>query len=312
MLRPWRSAHALGFVAAQANSKAFVTGHLFPSLIPSSRTWITGRDFGRFVNPLLWRFASRVVARTTDPLYSEVLSAFGLPRKKHLMLKSGHSPIANLVAISPRILPHDPSWPSHYECTGYWTLADGGYEPDPGLRAFVEEGEPPVVVTFGSMFGIDSKAMTSLLVQAVAGCGRRVVLQAGWAGLGEGALPDHVRRAEFVSHEWLFRRAACIVHHGGAGTTGAALRAGKPQVITYHLGDQQFWCRHMLRLGVSAGGIAQRGLSAGWLARAVRRALSNRTLAKRGADLAARLATEDGVGRAVQILEHAADRARAA
>lgn len=301
----------LGFVAAQANAKPFVTGHLFPSLIPSSRTWITGRDFGRFVNPLLWRLAGRVVARTTDPLYSEVLSAFGLPKKRHIMLKSGHSRLANLVAVSPRILPYDPNWPRHYECTGYWILSGTDVEPDPELRAFVEGAEPPVVITFGSMYGIDASAMTKLLLDAVAGCGRRVVLQAGWAGLGAGELPAHVRRAEFVSHEWLFRKAACIVHHGGAGTTGAALRAGKPQIITYHLGDQQFWCRHMLRLGVSAGGIAQRNLSAGWLSQAVRRALSGRTRARRAGELAAELTSEDGVGRAIDILERVGVRVRA-
>jgi UDP:flavonoid glycosyltransferase YjiC (YdhE family) len=92
------------------------------------------------------------------------------------------------------------------------------------LAAFLQ-GEPPIVIGFGSMTGFDAVAMTRAVVAAVRGLERKVVLQSGWAGLGDVDLPPNVIRAGFVPHAWLHERAACVVHHGGAGTTASALRA---------------------------------------------------------------------------------------
>lgn len=295
-----------GFVAAEVNRKPLATAHLFPCLIPSSQTWLTGRNFGRWGNRALWSIARRVVGRSTDPICASALARFGLAPRRNVLLESSHSRICNLVAVSPRIIARDPVWPAHYECTGYWTMPDTGYEPDPALRAFVEAGEPPVVITFGSMVGANAKALTRLLVEAVSRSGRRTVIQAGWLGLGGVELPDHVHLAPFVPHDWLFARASCVVHHGGAGTSAAALIAGKPHIVVYHMGDQQFWCRHLRRLGLSAAGTWNHRLTAKWLARAIEATLRDRTMADRAAALGRAIAAEDGIGQAVRSLERAA------
>lgn len=298
----------LGHIAAAVNRKPLITGHLFP-FVRCSRYWLRGGDFGPTINRMLWSLAARAIAGTTDPIYAELLTHFGLSPRRDFLLRAGHSELCNLIAVSPRVLPRDPDWPAHYELTGYWTLPEPAYAPDHELASFLRQGEPPVVISFGSMVGLDAARLTDIVRTAAARCGRRVVLQAGWAGLGQGVIDRDVLVVDFVPHEWLFARAACVVHHGGAGTTAAALRAGAPQLITHHLGDQLFWSRHARRLGVSAAGTAHRKLSADWLAGALRRTLSDAALARRAARLGAALRAEDGVGQAALALERAAARA---
>lgn len=289
-----------GYAAAHASGRPFVTCHLFPSLIPSSATTVSGRSFGRLGNRLFWLVARRIV-RNCDDALNATLGPLGVPARRDWMLEGLHSPILNLVAVSPSVLAPDPAWPAHYRATGYLHL-DETYAPSDELRRFVEAGEPPVVVTFGSMYGVDARGLTELLVEAARRAGCRVVLQAGWAGLGDAALPDSVFRAEFVPHEWLFARAAAVVHHGGAGTTAAVLRAGVPGIVSYHLGDQQFWGRHTARLGVSLATIAQKKLSARWLALQLRRTLDDGRLRTRARELSARIRAEDGVAAAVAAI----------
>lgn len=298
---------ALGHVAAAVHKKPLITGHLFP-FMPCSRYWLRGQNFGPLINRLLWRFAARAIAGSTDPLYAELLRHFGLPARCDFLLRGGHSRLSNLIAVSPRVLPRDPDWPAHYEVTGYWALPEPAFTPDHVLDVFMSHGEPPVVISFGSMVGIDAARLTQLVVQAAARCGRRIVLQAGWAGLGRGVVSRDVLVADFVPHDWLFARAACVVHHGGAGTTAAALRAGTPQIIVHHLGDQQFWLRRVRRLGVSVAGVSHHTLSASWLSRALRRTLAEPGIGRRAAQLGAELRAEDGVAQAVLAIERAAER----
>src|SRR5205085_11181552 len=117
-----------------------------------------------------------------------------------------------------------------YQQTGFW-FDDGETEPDPALAAFVESGPPPVVIGFGSMRGIDAREWTRMVVEGVGQ--RRAALQMGWAHLGEVELPPDIFRAGAVSHQWLFPRASAVIHHGGAGTTAAAMRAGVPSSVVW-------------------------------------------------------------------------------
>ncbi len=296
----------VGTIAALVNRKPFVTGHLFPSLIPSSRTTPQGQYLGTLGNRLLWAVARQVARRTCDPAYNELFRAFGLPPRRDTMVEGGHSPLLNLVAISPSVVPRDPVWPERYRLTGYWVMDDDPVTADPVLESFLADGPPPVVVTFGSMVGVDPARRTAVVVDALARIGARAILQAGWAGLGDVPLPPSVFRADFVPHERLFPRAACVVHHGGAGTTAAVLRAGVPGVLVPHLGDQIFWSRHLARLGVSPGGVPRRNLAPGPLSALIGRCLEDRALGARCRKLGERLRAEDGLAAAVTAIESAA------
>ena len=133
--------------------------------------------------------------------------------------------------------------------TGTWVLADRTPLPA-DLEAFMASGEPPVFAGFGSMPAAGNT--TRALIRAARAVGRRIIVSRGWADLALiDDAPDCIAVGD-VSHDVLFPRVAAVVHHGGAGTTAAAARAGVPQVITPMFGDQFYWASRIVALGVGA------------------------------------------------------------
>lgn len=133
--------------------------------------------------------------------------------------------------------------------TGAWVLADDRPLP-PDIEAFLERAEPPIFVGFGSMPASGDASRT--LIAAARAAGRRILVSRGWAALDlvDGASDCMV--VGDVSHDMLFPRVAAVVHHGGAGTTAAAARAGVPQVITPMFSDQFYWSSRIMNLGIGA------------------------------------------------------------
>jgi sterol 3beta-glucosyltransferase len=198
-----------------------------------------------------------------------------------------------LYGFSPAVVPTPPDWPAHRPMTGYWW-------PDPGdglsarVRRFLDAGAPPVFVGFGSMA---APHLDGVVAGALARLGRRAVVQQGIAGLS--ADRDDVLVIGEEPHAELFRRVSVVVHHGGAGTTAAALRAGAPAVCVPFTADQPFWARRVVALGAGAPAVASRRLSADRLADAIVAAETCRA----GAEAVAhRLAAEDGVAAAVALI----------
>ncbi|HEX9968173.1 MAG TPA: glycosyltransferase, partial [Solirubrobacterales bacterium] len=169
--------------------------------------------------------------------------------------------------------------------TGYWFL-DRPWAPPPALLDFLAAGPPPVCIGFGSMPSRDPAALAELAMQALARAGRRGVLLTGWGGLGDAALSGEVLALEAAPHDWLLPRAAALVHHGGAGTTAAAARAGAPQVIVPFIADQLFWGRRVHALGVGPAPIPRTELTAERLATAIRAATDGPQVRSRAAVLA--------------------------
>lgn len=133
--------------------------------------------------------------------------------------------------------------------------------------------------------------------------GRRAVVHSGWAELAQGVVSENVLVVGSVPHSWLFPRVAAVVHHGGAGTTAAAFRAGVPSVVVPFHGDQPFWARLTEQLGVGTKPIPRSKLTAPRLAACIEQALSSESMRRNAAELRKRVQAEDGVGRAVRIIE---------
>lgn len=209
-----------------------------------------------------------------------------------------------LHAFSRHILPRPQDWRTRSYLTGYWFLNhQRTWQPPPELLRFLEDGGPAVYVGFGSMSERDPAALTDVLVRALRLSKRRAILLSGWAGLPKENLPDNILVVDSVPHDWLFPRLAAVVHHGGAGTTGAAFRAGVPQVVIPFFGDQHFWASRAYHLGVGARPIPRRKLTADQLADAIRYAATDETLRVRAQAMGASVSREDGVRRAIEILE---------
>lgn len=181
--------------------------------------------------------------------------------------------------------------------TGAWTLADSTPLPA-DLDDFLRAGEPPVFVGFGSMPA--ARDVSSELVAAVRAQGRRMLLSQGWAGLDIIDRAADVMLVGDVSHDVLFPRVAAVVHHGGAGTTATAARAGVPQIVTPMFGDQFYWASRLVTLGVGST-TPHTSLSAASLSAALHDALDP-AVAHRAQVLATQVRA-DGVDVAVQRLE---------
>ncbi len=202
-----------------------------------------------------------------------------------------------IVAVSPSVVPRPSDWPPQAHLTGYWRLPPPpDFTPPPALVAFVEETPPPIYVGFGSLAQPDPTAVRTLVEAALARVGRRGVIHSGWNGIA-GASSPAIHVVDDIPHAWLFPRVGAVVHHGGAGTTAAALSAGCPSVVVPHFGDQWFWAERVehLEAGVS---VPRRRLTADRLAAAVAAALARPFPAA----LAARLAAEDGADAAARVV----------
>jgi sterol 3beta-glucosyltransferase len=244
-------------------------------------------------------FAKLGPAMYRGPINQFRKDVLGLPSAKGENILRG-KPITKLYAYSEAVVPRPADWDESSIVTGYWFVdAPANWQPDPKLVRFIQEGSTPVYIGFGSMFMSGEKQRTEIALQALRLTGQRGILATGWGGL----TADNTSRDIFVldaaPHDWLFPQVAAIVHHGGAGTTGAALRAGKPQIICPFVGDQFFWGRRVADLNVAPSPIPQIELTAGRLASAIKHAITNTHLQQRASSIGETIRAEKGVERAV-------------
>ncbi|PTB55442.1 glycosyltransferase family 1 protein [Trichoderma harzianum CBS 226.95] len=181
---------------------------------------------------------------------------------------------------SPALIPKPNDWGPHIDVAGFYFLnLASSYTPEPDLAAFLEAGPPPVYIGFGSIVVDDPNAMTRLILDAIHLAGVRALVSKGWGGLGVDAvgLPDGVFMLGNVPHDWLFERVSCVVHHGGAGTTAAGIKAGKPTIVVPFFGDQPFWGAMIARAKAGPDPIPHKTLTAEKLAEAIKFCLRQET-----------------------------------
>lgn len=281
-----------------------------PMLVPTGEFPVLG--FPRLpLGPRYHRATYAVLGRMMGLISGKYIArwrqAHGLPPRtgrRDWLLDGDGRRIPVLHAYSRHVGPVPSDWPPEAQATGFWFLdRAAGWQPDRALEAFLAAGPSPVYVGFGSMTGQRARERATLVVQALKLAGVRGILARGWGGLLAEQAPDHVHLIGEVPHDWLFPRMAAVVHHGGAGTTAAGLRAGRPSVICPFMADQPFWGRCVQERGCGPAPIPQRRLTAPRLAAAIREAVDNPTHRKRAAAVGAALRSEDGVGTAIARLE---------
>jgi sterol 3beta-glucosyltransferase len=210
-----------------------------------------------------------------------------------------------LYGFSPAVLPPPADWGTLVHVTGYWFLdAARTWTPPEDLAAFLDDGPAPVSIGFGSMSSRNPEETTTLILEAVAHSGQRAILLSGWQGMRQETLPDSVFMIRSVPHAWLFPRMVANVHHGGAGTTAAALRAGVPSLVVPFFGDQPFWGKRIAELGVGPSALPRKKLTSDKLAEAIHQMVIDQAMRQRASDLADTIQAEDGIGRAVAIIQN--------
>jgi sterol 3beta-glucosyltransferase len=281
-------------------------------------TWVPTGEFPNFIFPDVglgaWynRMTYRLLPLLTRGMYGSVVTqwrreSLGLPPRPALsgdLVRADGSPVPVLLGFSPQVVPRPADWPSTVTVTGYWFLEEAqDWQPPADLLRFLDEGPEPVFVGFGSMSGRDPAGVGRTVLEALRESGERGVIVTGWGGLRLEGTPPGVFVMESAPYEWLLPRVKAVVHHGGAGTTAAGLRAGRPSVVCPFVADQPFWGARVAALGVGPEPIPQRKLTAGRLAEAIRTAATDPGMRERAARLGERIRAEDGVGRAVAAIE---------
>ncbi|MFG3284574.1 glycosyltransferase [Streptomyces sp. NPDC048111] len=246
------------------------------------------------------------LAHVYGPAAQEVQRRLGVPlrglRTQHRERERGRWPV--LHGYSPLVVPRPRDWRPGLDATGYWWPR----VPDPQLphrlSDFLAAGPPPVFVGLGSATVPDPVAVSGEIVRALRAAGLRGVLQEGWAGLH--ADDDDIITIGDVPHSELFPHLAAVVHHAGAGTTGAGLRAGVPVVPVPVQFDATFWADRLVRLGVAPRALPLRQLTAARLAESLGEATGNPAYRLRARRLAERMAAEDGVAPVLDAVNRAA------
>ncbi len=212
------------------------------------------------------------------------------------------TPFPTLYGFSPSVIPKPKDW-KNTMVTGDWFLdAMPDWTPPEALVKFLAQGPAPVYIGFGSMGSRNPEETADLVLKAIAKTGQRAILQSGWGGLATEKLPENVFIVNSVPHSWLFPQMAAIVHHGGAGTTAAGLRAGVPSVVIPFFGDQPFWGHRVMELGVGPAPIPRKQLSSDRLAQAIQTMVENSEMRRRSAQLGAKIQAEDGLARVVETI----------
>lgn len=296
----------LTFDAGWALERTFGIRHviaLFAPVLQSAHgdAYVYAPRAGRrsVVNKLVGDAVAAASFGVVAPVGAEVRRRLGLPRPTPTRLWRDVHRTPVLLAASPTVVPPAPDWPMAVEVTGPW-WSPSGEALAPDLAAFLDAGPAPVYVGFGSMPAADPQGTSDLVAQAISQSGQRAVVLRGHADLAVD-LPG-VLMIDGAPHDALLPRCAAVVHHGGAGTTTAALRAGVPQVVVPHMGDQPYWARRMHELGVGAAPQPRRRLTADGLANALVEAL-HPDRSDAAANLGAVVRAERGVERAVELVE---------
>ncbi|KAF5384699.1 hypothetical protein D9757_006248 [Collybiopsis confluens] len=231
-----------------------------------------------------------------------------------------------LYNFSPHLVPPPLDWPEWIRVTGYWFLDDADvsskkWTPPEDLPKFIEAahsaGKKVVYIGFGSIVVSDPKTMTKCVIEAVVQSGVYAILSKGWSDRlhvksadgtdTEDPLPPQIYPITSIPHDWLFKRIDAACHHGGAGTTGASLRAGIPTVIKPFFGDQFFWADRVEALGVGSG---VRRLTVESLTEALRTATTDPKQISRAKVLGEQIRMERGVETAVESIYRDLDYAR--
>ncbi|KAK4105397.1 glycosyltransferase family 1 protein [Parathielavia hyrcaniae] len=267
--------HPLADVVA-TNADAAITNYVSYALV-EMMTW---QGLGDLIN----RFRYNVL--DLDPI--SLLWAPGLLTRLR---------IPTTYCWSPALTPKPTDWAPEITVSGFFFLdLETNYTPEPELALFLAAGPPPVYIGFGSIVVDDPDALTQTIFNAVIKSGVRAIVSKGWGGIGgdSAGVPEGVFMLGNCPHDWLFKQVAAVVHHGGAGTTAAGIRAGKPTVVVPFFGDQIFWGSMVAKSGAGPAPIPYKKLTAENLAAAIEFTMRPETQG-RAQELGQRIKQEKGV-----------------
>lgn len=271
--------------------------------LPVMKQLPLGSGFNRMTYKLAYKMIGMVEKRYVSGFYAEN----DMPVRN---MASGPNYQVNgntvqvLYAFSGEVVDRPREWPENLRITGFWEECTPDFVPGDDLRTFLQNGEKPICIGFGSMTSGDMGKALGAVLDALSQTGMRAVISSGWGGMDAAFLPENVCLVqEYVPHDWLFQQARAVVHHGGAGTTAAGLRAGKPSLAVPFGSDQFFWGDRIHELGCGPKPLLRTKLTGTRLADSLIDLVSTPLYGTNAQKMQQRLLTENGPSNAADIIE---------
>lgn len=278
----------------------YPTGEFPPSIVAA-------RSLGRRGNLAAGKALVVMGAPALAAPVRELRANLGLPRlrtREAIFRRQDAERWPGFCGFSPAVVPRPADWRDGLEVVGYWwPERPAAWSPPADLENFLTAGPPPVFIGLGSMTPAGADRLRDLAAAAGRQAGARMVIQAGHAGLAQAGQPpgDLIVIGE-VPHDWLFPQMAAVIHHAGAGTAAAGLRAGVPAVSVPMIADQPFWAARLTALGTGPRPIPYKRLSTQALAAAIRDAITRPSYRVQAQAMASRLARKDGTAPIIRAL----------
>ena len=259
----------------------------------------------RFLNRLTHTASLKITELTSSLGFDQVRRRAGLPKRKlYSPFKDSppHLQTPILCAWSPSLIPPSSDWSPRVHVTGYYFFPyNGSYEPPNELKMFLESGKPPVCISFGSMVNKNVEKIDEIIRESLKQTDNRGIILSGWGSMKRESTND-LLYIESAPHDWLLPKCKMIVHHGGAGTTSSALRAGIPQVVVPFIADQPFWGSRVHAVGAAPKPIRVNRLSVEKMVSAIIEAES-KVILEHAQVIGQEIRSEDGVMNAVKLIE---------
>lgn len=302
-------AQALGIPGVAAGLNPNWTSSTIPEpSLPWPPKWLPDAWRARYVrlgHALTRQWTTALNHRRINRWRRDTLGLAGLPWRAGAADRVAR-PVLRLSPVSPLVRDLPPEWKGSVIATGHWVLpADEEWAMPEDLRAFLDTGPPPIFTSMGVVPSFPSSLGPAML-EAARRAGVRLVLGVGWngrGGLDTAHLPPDVIAVGDIDYERVFPFMAGVIHHGGGGSTAAALRSGVPSLGLPSIADQPYWARRIAALGVGPDPLPARRAGVDELATAMRRMRDDEAMRRRAAELGRRLREEDGVREAVDVIE---------
>jgi sterol 3beta-glucosyltransferase len=277
----------------------------------------------KFLNRSLYRIKGLVYPKTIKPRFDMMREICGLPLASYTdgsRVKVWPHNLPQICAVSPGLCPQPADWPAQKVMSGWWLLSSGSdYTPPPELVEFLKH--KPVYIGFGSMKGNPEfcTMLSTLAIKSLRLAGVRGVLLGGWAGLTRESLDtstdegkrlqawaeENVFEIESCPHDWLFPQCAAVVHHGGAGTLAAGIRAGCPTIVCATQSDQPFHGSIVQARGIGRylGMVGSAKLTAESMAAGIEEVTADKSIIAAAQAISAQVQSEDGAANAISFID---------
>jgi sterol 3beta-glucosyltransferase len=208
-----------------------------------------------------------------------------------------------LFAYSQYVLPHPDDWPANAHVTGFWQLPiPADWSPPSDLAIFLSEGPAPIYFGPGSMRSEKLHLLLEMVITAARKLEKRVVLGVSSEDIPAPLKGKDIISAKGVPHRWLFPQMSYIMHHGGAGTSGAAVASGVPNSGIPFSVDQTFWAKRLYQLGVGPSAPTAKKITVEDVERMMRDGTKNPDYRIRTEQIKEKITKEDGIGAAIRII----------